>query len=241
MMRRPLAATTLVLVLTACSSGPRAPDWQVNAHGAAERAVQAELRGPARVAEAEWRRAVAEVASTAQPARLARMELLRCAVQQAALDGKACDEHARRWPTTDASDAAYRRYLAAQPQAADVELLPPAHRPLARWLLALPGTAFDPTSATGAASAAASNAPPSSLLGVVEDPLSRLVAASVLVRAGDRSSATLNVAIDTASAQGWRQPLHAWLLLALQQARVAGDATAQQLWEARLRALSGQP
>lgn len=235
MMYRPFAACAMALAVVACSSGPKPPDWQVNAHGAAERAVQAELRGPARVAEAEWRRAVAEVTSTAQPARLARLELLRCAVRHAALDGQACDEHSTRWPSLEPSDAAYRRYLAARPLPSDVELLPSAHRAVARWLLVHPGT---PDRSTGAGSI---TPPPPSVLAAFDDPLSRLVAASVLVRAGHRSAEVLNPAVDTASAQGWRQPLQAWLLLAREQARATGDLTAQQHWEARLRALTGQP
>lgn len=216
--------------LSACGTRPPVPDWQVQAHGATERAVAAQLRGSARVAQAEWQRATAEVAATAQPERLARLELLRCAVEQAALQPQACADHALRWPQPALADAAYRRYLAGHPTLADVALLPPAHRAVARWMLA-----------TESSKDATSTQAPVELVAAIDEPLARLVAASALLRRGPLSAQGIELAIDTASAQGWRQPLHAWLLLAVHQAQVAGDGLAQQRWQARLRALGGQP
>lgn len=55
------------------------------------------------------------------------------------------------------------------------------------------------------------------------DPLGRLVAAGVLLRAGQASPATVALAVDTASAQGWRRPLLAWLGVQRQRALAAGD------------------
>jgi hypothetical protein len=97
------------------------------------------------------------------------------------------------------AEQAYARYLAGQALTTDTPLLPEAHRPL--------------TVATA----------PESALANIKDPLSRLVAAGVLLQRGVASPAVAAVAVDTASAQGWRRPLLAWLQV--QQARAqAGGA-----------------
>jgi hypothetical protein len=54
----------------------------------------------------------------------------------------------------------------------------------------------------------------------VADPVTRLVAAA------QRSTGVVQLAVDTASAQGWPRPLLAWLGVQQQAARAAGD-TAQ--------------
>ena len=56
----------------------------------------------------------------------------------------------------------------------------------------------------------------------VADPLSRLVAAGVLFQKGLATPQVVVLAIDTASAQGWRRPLLAWLGVAARQADAAG-------------------
>ena len=58
----------------------------------------------------------------------------------------------------------------------------------------------------------------------IADPLSRLVAAGVLLRSGRADPALYALAADTASAQGWRRPLLAWLQLQAQRADAAPDA-----------------
>ena len=47
--------------------------------------------------------------------------------------------------------------------------------------------------------------------GAEAEPLSKLVAAGARFRAGNASPALIQQAVDTASAQGWRRPLLAWL------------------------------
>ena len=58
----------------------------------------------------------------------------------------------------------------------------------------------------------------------IKDPLSQLVAAGVLFQGGKASPATMALAVETASAQGWRRPLLAWLLMQAQRAEQAGAA-----------------
>jgi hypothetical protein len=60
----------------------------------------------------------------------------------------------------------------------------------------------------------------------IADPASRLVAAGVLLQAGRASPPVFMLAVDTASAMGWRRPLLAWLGVQLQRAEAAGDADA---------------
>lgn len=71
------------------------------------------------------------------------------------------------------------------------------------------------------------------LAGIAE-PLPRLVAAGAALRAGLATPATADLAIDTASAQGWRRPLLAWLLLRQQQARATGDTPLAEALQRRI-------
>ena len=57
----------------------------------------------------------------------------------------------------------------------------------------------------------------------VQDPLSQLVAAGVLLRAGQASPAVVATALAVASRQGWRRPLMAWLGLQAARAEASGD------------------
>jgi len=209
-----------VALLAGCAAGPRVPDWQIEAHGAQQRAMRADLEGRQRVAELEWQRARAAVQRTARADQMARLALSRCATAQAALDlADACQAAQPVLAQAGAAEQAYARYLLGQVQAADIEWLPPAHRPSARRLL-------EPA-AEGQAAA---------LLRAIDDPLARLVAASVWLRAQRLDPEALALAVQTASDQGWRRPLLAWLhlqaTLAQQrgQAELAADARMRIEW-----------
>jgi len=54
--------------------------------------------------------------------------------------------------------------------------------------------------------------------------LSQLVAAGVLLQKGQASPAVVQMAVDAASAQGWRRPLLAWLGVQLKLAEKSGDS-----------------
>lgn len=195
-----------LLLLAACSSGPKAPDWQMEAKTAMERAVAAYLEGNSRVEAQEFARARSELSSTGRPDLMARAELLRCASRVASLVLEPCAGFEPLRPDAPAAERAYADYLAGQLQPQDIALLPAAQRAAA---------------AAGADAAA---------LKAVADPLSQLVAAGVLFRAGRASPAVLQQAVDTASSQGWRRPLLAWLGVQLQLAEKGGDlASAERL------------
>jgi len=198
-----IAAAVITALLTACSSGPRVPDWQLNAAGATERATSAYMEGKTAVAEREFGLARNQVGSTAEPALAIRVELLRCAVQVAALVFEECAGFVPLQPDATAADQAYARYLAGRATPSDAALLPEPQRAVA-------GAASD----TAAASAAAA----------INDPLSRMVAAGALLRANRATPELVTTAINTASAQGWRRAVLAWLNVQLQRAEQAGDS-----------------
>ena len=202
-------ATAAALVLAACSSKPPVPDWQMNAHASAQKALEAHLSGNVRVEQLEWDRARAEVARTGRPDLLARVELMRCAALVASLVPGPCERFEPLRADAAEADRAYADYLAGRAQAAQSLLLPEAQRKVA---------------ASGDLAA---------LMGI-EDPLSRLVAAGVLFQAGRASPAVLVAATDTASAQGWRRPLMAWLLLQLRRAEAAGETDAVAALQRRI-------
>jgi hypothetical protein len=194
------AACAVALLLSACAGAPPAPDWQGNARGALERAVAAHLRGETRVAEAEFANARSELGRAGRPELLARAALVRCAAQVASMVFEPCIAFDALRADATAADRAYADYLAGRVQPGDIALLPPQHRAVA-------ADSTDPVAA----------------LRAIEDPLARLVAAGVLFNSGRASPAVLALAAETASEQGWRRPLLAWLGAQRALAEKAGD------------------
>ena len=198
-------ASLTVLALVACSSGPKPADWQLEAKGAMERSVSAWLEGNSRVEAAEFARARTQISSTGRADLLARAELLHCASHVASLVFEPCAGFEKLRQDAPPAERAYADYLAARLAPADAALLPPQQRA---------GALGDGLSVAG-----------------IADPLSRLVAAGVLLQAGRASPAVVQAAVDAASAQGWRRPLLAWLGVQLALAEKGGDT----LEAARLR------
>jgi len=201
--RRIAAAATLCLLLAACSSQPPAPAWQMDSHGASQRALEAYLSGNHRVATLEWQHARQTIARTGQPARMARLELLQCAAQTASAMPWDCPRFEALRTDAAGPERAYAAYLAGQTlDPMQAALLPPAQQALAL--------------ATTDAAAAAH-------VLQLSDPLARLVAAGVLLRRSQASPAVVQAAVDTASQQGWRRPLLAWLGVQRQWAEQGGQ------------------
>lgn len=201
--RRTAAAATLCLLLAACSSQPPTPAWQMDSHGASQRALEAYLSGNQRVATLEWQHARQAIARTGQPARMARLELLQCAAQTASAMPWDCPRFEALRTDAAGPERAYAAYLAGQTlDPVQAALLPPAQQALAL--------------ATTDAAAAAH-------VLQLSDPLARLVAAGVLLRRSQASPAVVRAAVDTASQQGWRRPLLAWLGVQRQWAEQAGQ------------------
>lgn len=182
-----------VALLSACAGSPPPLEWQLNAHLALKNYETAYLTGNTRVAEAEFARARAELSGTGRAELVARAELARCAVEGASLAFDDCPGFKALAPDAGAQERAYADYLAGRWQGLDANLLPEWHRPVI---------------AGGALPA---------------EPLSRLVAAGALLRAGRIAPGSIAAAIDTASANGWRRPLLAWLGVEEKRAVSVGD------------------
>lgn len=189
-----------LLALAACGSTPPPPDWQMNARSSAESASEAWLAGNDRIDAAAFARARSEVARTARPDLVARVELLRCATRVAALDFSPCAGFEAVANDAAPAEQAYARYLSGTAAPGDAALLPAAHRAL----VGVSGPASD------------------AVLSAVEDPQSRLIAAAVLFRRGEATPGTITQAVNTASDRGWRRPLLAWLQVQQQRAAAAG-------------------
>ena len=188
-----MATCGAAALLGACAGTAPPPDWQSNAYLALKNFETAYLKGDTRLAEAEFARARAELASTGRVDLVARAELLRCAAQVASLAFDDCPGFAALAADAHAQERAYAQYISGRWQGLDVDLLPAQHRPVVKGG-ALP-----------------------------EDPIARLVAGGALLRAGKIDPAGIVSASKTASANGWRRPLLAWLGVQEKRAADAGD------------------
>jgi hypothetical protein len=206
-------AGVCALLLGGCASGPKPPDWQLEAKGAMERSVAAYMEGNSRVEQAELARARSQLARTGRADLLATAELLHCATRVASLVLEPCAGFEALRPDATEAQRAYADYLLGQVTPQSIALLPAPQR-----------------------AAAAGNA--GTVQGIA-DPLSQLVAAGVLLRTGKASPAVIARAIDTASAQGWRRPLLAWLNVQAQRAELAGEADAAATLRRRIKITQG--
>ena len=220
-MRAHLAALAgAMALLAACGNNPPQPEWQMNAHNAIDRGVAAYMEGNALVETAEFRRAREQLASTGKPELVLRAELVRCAARVAALVFEDCVGFDKLRQDAGPANLAYAAYLAGTLRPQDAALLPEQHRAVA-------------TAQTDVAAAAAAQA--------IADPLARLVASGVLLRTGRATPPVLAGAVDTASAQGWRRPLLAWLGVQAMRAQQAGDPGEQQRIQRRIELISEKP
>jgi len=123
-----LAACLFVLALSACSSGPPTPAWQMSARSSLDASAIAWLEGRDAVDSAEFTRARAAVARTGQLDLIARAELHRCALRVATLVFEPCAGFDALATDATPAEQAYARYLEGRASAADVALLPQAQR-----------------------------------------------------------------------------------------------------------------
>ena len=200
-----------MLLLAACGGGPVTPDWQVNSLASLRNFEAAYFAGNARVAEAEFARARADLASTGRADLVARAELVRCAAQVASLAFDDCPGFKSLAADAGAAERAYAAYLAGEWQGLDANALPPQHRAVV--------TGAGPT--------------------LPEDPFARLVAAGALLRAGRISPPGIAAATQAASANGWRRPLLAWLGVQEKRAADSGDAATAAAVRRRMDLVSG--
>ena len=203
------------LLLAACTHQPPPPDWLLTARSASEQHARFYLEGRDRLAQSQLQTARAAVSRTGNASAMARIELHACAARIASLQPPACPEFQPLADDAGQAENAYFRYLTGQLAEGDLALLPAAQQ--ATWR--------NPSS-----------------LSDITDPLSRLLAAAVLLHAGRLPPAAGQIAIDTASHQGWRRPLAHWLQLEEERWNRAGDvAAAAAMARQRARVLADVP
>lgn len=194
-----------VTLLSACASKPPPPDWQANAFAALNSYSSAYLDGNTRVADLEFARAKTEVSRTGRPDLMARVELVRCAAQVASLVLEPCSGYLALAADAKPPEQAYAAFLSGKWTGLDAKFLPGTYQ----GLVAKPGAA----STVGI-----------SQLHQIEDPLSRLIAASALLQRELITPVDIALAVKSASDKGWRRPLLAWLGVQLKRAQATGDA-----------------
>jgi hypothetical protein len=199
-MTRPTLLPVL-LVLAACAGAPPPPDWKMNTQSALERFESLFLDGNTKLAELNFAKARAEAARTGRPDLIARLELARCAVRAAALEFDDCPGYQTLKDNAAPAEQAYAAFLAGTWQGLDSQSLPAQYAPLLK-------------------------AGGETRLAEIKDPTSRLIAAGILFKYGRSDPAGIAEAVETASAQGWRRPLLAWLGVQRKRAEAAGDQAA---------------
>lgn len=213
------AAILATLLTMGCASAPP-PDWQTRSKDSLDRAITAYFRGNSQVERAELARARDEIRATGKPDVLARLVLRRCAAAVASLTFAPCTAFDALRQDVGANERAYADYLARELTPDVIALLPESQRTVA-------SVAQRPNEAASA-------------LGAISDPFSRLVAAGVLFRTGNADASVIRVAIDTASTEGWRRPLLAWLHVQLRLAEKNGAADDSARIKRRIALVEGE-
>ena len=210
------ALLATLMLFAACGSTRAPPDWQMNANASLERAVAAYLEGNQRLEALEFARARSDVSRTGRADLLARVELTRCAARVASLEFDECPAYVLLAVDAGPAERAYAAFLAGRHSASDVALLPAAYRGVAAGAIT------------------------SEALGRIEDPLSRLVVAGVLMRDAGELPGLAELATATASGQGWRRPLLAWLEVRARRADAAGESLEAQRLRRRIGVVLGK-
>ena len=206
------------ILTSACSSAPPPPDWKIDAQGLLEGYGKHYLDGNGPLAERNFAKARAEIARTARLDLAAKAELIRCAFHTAALDFTPCTEYDRLSTHASDEDAAYDRFLTGDWQGLETGRLPAQYRELL---------------------AAKDDVARSKALEGIRDPVSRAIAAGVLLRTERAAPEVIAAATRNASEQGWRRPLLAWLEVQAKRAEATGDRQALDLVRQRIELLMG--
>jgi hypothetical protein len=197
---------SLILLLAGCSSKPT-PVWIASGHRYLETFTQDYLTGRAPpITEIHFRNAVEEIKKGGDADLLGKAWLTRMALQVAAL----AEMEEGDYPKIEAAQSIptnhnFYLFLRGNATAVDVSLLPQSYRPF--W------TTFRSGDSAKAAVAIAA----------IKDPLSRLIAAGLAVRHRLENETILQTAVETASRNGWKKALLAWLERLNSFLEAAGD------------------
>ena len=218
-MNKIVLSLILSFSLLGCASGPVQPAWEGNAKNSLDASVSNYLSGNTKAEMQDYARAYKELSATGRADLLALAELTRCAARVASLEFDNCPKFKPLAQDSGPEQRAYADYLAGRWQGINTTLLPKHH----------------------AAVVNATNNP--ALLLQIKDPLSRLVAAGVMLQFGQLTPVALQkiagIATQTASDQAWRRPLLAWLGMQVKQAEKTGDMNAAAGFKRRIELILG--
>ncbi|MFH2119956.1 MAG: hypothetical protein ABIJ25_06110 [Pseudomonadota bacterium] len=206
-----------VLLLAGCGAKP-APVWIAAGHKQLETFKQDFLTGrEPPITEIHFRKAVEEIKKGGDADLLGKAWLTRMALQVAVRE----EMEEGGYLKTEAAEAVpanrnFYRFLKGDAATVDVSLLPEPYRPF--WM------AFRSGDAAKAAVAIAA----------IEDPLPRLIAAGLAVSHRLENDAILQIAVETASQNGWKRALFAWLERLQSSHEAAGDAAKASAIQSRI-------
>ncbi|MHB8138689.1 MAG: hypothetical protein ACYDGO_09935 [Smithellaceae bacterium] len=190
-----LLPVIFVLLICACGSLTPTPDWKDKAGRYLDEYTTAFLTGRELSTEPHFVKATREIAAGNDLSLLAVAYLTKYALHTASLEHFDDSEFVKIYRLEpDAANMAYFRFLQGHFTAVNANELPSRYAGVLK--------AANGRDATLAAREIAA----------IGDPLSRLVAAGVWVTHMPYDENILQTAIDTASANGWRRPLWAYLV-----------------------------
>lgn len=219
-----------LLMLSGCANTPPPASWQANTLSATETFTQAYLSGHQAMSQAALARARQELSQTGRGDLMARLELTQCALEVATLAPTTCPAYERLAIDAQNSEKAYSAFLLGRWQDLRADDLPKQYRDF-----------FAAASQVAQTSPTANSAQQGSKLALIANPLSRLIAAGILQIRGQLGEVDVQAAVDTASLQGWRRALLAWLGLQLKSAQAQGEQDKAAQIQRRIALVLQQP
>lgn len=204
-----------LLLLSACgSSGPPVPNWKSDSVDFVERYKKHALLGENTLAERYFQQALRATGGAGRIRETGRLWLVHCATRRVSLLDDDCSEYVDLAKIeTSAEDRAYYQFVTLDWNGLDASKLPPQYVGLVK---------ADPAGLN-------------TRIAAIDDPLSRLLAASLATLRGQADHAVWVLAMETASSQGWRQPLLTYLKLLEKSAAERGATKEQQAYAVRIR------
>ena len=192
-MKKILTYLVCSFLLAGCAS-KHIPDWTYAGYNQLETFKKSYLEGDEKIAALHFTKATTEIKKSGDPDILARAYLTKYAVETAAL--AAIDD--RMYLTLAAvqstpKNSAFYHFLRGDFDRMDTQYLPEQYRALADVL-----RKGNQTDLTGDVTK-------------IDDHLSRLIAAGIIVQHREYDEKLLQTAVETASANGWKKALLAYL------------------------------
>ncbi len=205
------------LLLAACGAKP-APVWVAAGHKQLETFKQDFLTGHEPIiTEIHFRKALEEIKKGGDADLLGKAWLTRMALQVAVREELEESEYLKT-ETVELIPANrnFYRFLKGDVATVDASLLPEPYRPF--WMALSSGDAAKTAVAIAA----------------IEDPLPRLIAAGLAVSHRLENNAILQIAVETASLNGWKRALLVWLERLKSSHEAAGNAAKASSIQSRI-------